>query len=128
MEFKMNAVEANLIINFCNNFISQHRKIYEDTKLGFKYINSMEKIMEKINLLNKVISFNDNIENICRNKLGGGKVREDINKLKEDLFILFEDLNYIKKKLSSLAINRKIYENVIKCENDIYRYKLVLSQ
>ncbi len=128
MEFKMNTIEANLIIDFCNNFISQHRKVYEDTKLGFRYINSMEKIIQRINHLNKLINLHNSMETIYRNKLVTNELREDINSLKEGLFILYEDLNYIKKKISSLSINRKIYDNVIKCENDIHRYKLVLAQ
>lgn len=124
----MNTIEANLIIEFCSNFISQHRKTYEDTKLGFKYINSMEKIIDKINHLNKVIKLHDITEAIYRNKLVTNKVQEDINRLKEELFILYEDLKYIKKKISSLSINRKIYDNVVKCENDIHRFKLILAQ
>lgn len=124
----MDKIEAKLIIDFCNNFIATNKKVYDDTKLGLKYKELMKKKVDDINKLNLVLFNYNNDEKNYKNRLINHHLHDKMIQIKESLYTLNEDLDYIKKKISSLTIDQKIYDTVHVLENDIQRYTMILNR
>jgi hypothetical protein len=108
----------------CEEFVQKYKKVYDDTRLGLKYKENIDRLEQRANKINLIREKYKLDEKNYKNRGVNLDMHEVIHNKDDELYHIKADIEYFKMKISKLSYDEYIYENYIRCENDIYNRKL----
>jgi len=104
-------------------FIKEHRTIYEKTRKYLRYLESKEYLTKKLTDSYEQLNLEKEIYDRYKLKLIAENSLVRIYKIEEEILFLQEDISHIDSILKDKNINLDIYKKYISYESDIHRLK-----
>jgi hypothetical protein len=103
------------------DYISENKQIYENTKIYFRYINHRNKLSRKTLEYKRIIEDYNSNDNNYPLKLVNYKFVDTANHACLKGAELEEDIRFIENKMKSLKYDIEIYKKVDQYINEVYR-------